>query len=181
MSAKKPFLTSDKLFGLTAMLISLVTLIIFVRQTNIMDKQSRLSAMPYLMLETSANSYDQEFILDLVNYGVGPAIIDGKTISLNGETFDLEFHEFLRTQFKSYGMDTVNIISHSTLHRGLAIPSGGQRTLLKVGGTKEDYTAFMQLFGQVQQDSLNFVIRYSSIYGDKWHISATEEIPKELE
>ncbi len=44
MEKKRALLSSDKLVGLTAMLISLVTLIIFVRQTNIMDKQSRLSS-----------------------------------------------------------------------------------------------------------------------------------------
>ena len=179
---KKPFLSSDKIFGLTAMLISLVTLIIFVRQTNIMDKQSRLSAMPYLRFETSANSFDQEFILDLVNYGVGPAIIDGKTISYGDQTFDLEFHEFLRSEFKSYGMDTINIISNASINAGLAIPSGGERTILKVGGTKEDYQAFMSLFGKIQQEEkpLNFEIRYRSIYNDKWKISSSDEIPKEL-
>ena len=179
----KTFLTSDKIFGLTAMLISLVTLIIFVRQTNIMDKQSRLSAMPYLMFETSANGYDSEFILELVNHGVGPAIIDGKSIFFNDENFEMEFHDFLTSQFKSQGMDTINIMSNSSVYRGLAIPSGGERTLLKVGGTKEDYRAFMHFFYNIQnktESPINFEIRYSSIYGDKWSISSMDEIPKEI-
>lgn len=181
MSEKKKFLTSDKIFGLTAMLISLVTLVIFVRQTNIMDKQSRLSAMPYLMFETSFNSYDNQFIFDLVNYGVGPAIIEGKTITYGGETYVMEFDDFLRENFQEYGMDTINIISHASIYRGLAIPANGERTVIKVGGSKADYQKFIKFFQTIQTESpLLFDVSYRSIYGDQWYISSSDEIPKEI-
>ncbi|WP_343486298.1 hypothetical protein [Allomuricauda sp. d1] len=173
------FWNSDKLFGLTAMLISLVTLIIFVRQTNIMDKQSRLSAMPYLMIETSDNGYEHEFTFELVNYGVGPAIIEGKTIFHNGKSFEMEFDDFLKSNFD--GMDTINIISYATIQPGLAIPAGGSRTILKIGGSQDDYMTFKDFFSTTQEKNpINFEIRYRSIYNDRWQISASNEIPQEI-
>ena len=53
--SKKKFWTSDRIVGFSAMFISLITLFIFIKQTNIIDRQSKLSAMPYLMMQMSNN------------------------------------------------------------------------------------------------------------------------------
>ncbi|MBT8268432.1 MAG: hypothetical protein KJN59_04340, partial [Bacteroidia bacterium] len=62
--AGKKFLSTDKIVALTAMFIGVLTLIIFIRQTNIMDTQGRLSVMPYLLLETSNNGENRTFSID---------------------------------------------------------------------------------------------------------------------
>ncbi|WP_396589902.1 hypothetical protein [Allomuricauda sp. R78024] len=175
---KKKFWTSDKLFGLVAMFISVITLIIFVKQTNIMEKQSRLSAMPYLMIETSEIGSKNIYSFQLVNHGVGPAIIDSTILFYKGKTYNLEFKDFLRANIKS--MDSIPILNNASINRGLAIPADGVRNILQIGGNKEDYDAFFQVLEELYSNDFDFEIRYRSIYDDKWRITSKKEIPEKL-
>lgn len=176
---KKKFWTSDKLVGLVAVLISLTTLIIFVRQTNIMDKQSRLSAMPYLVIETSNNGIENTFGIDVINYGVGPAIIDEVKINYKGKVFTEDFRDFINAQFPQ--MDSINLISSASLDPGSAISSGGDRTIIKIGGNEKDYFAFLDLMSKMQGDStFDYTIRYKSIYNDLWEIKDKSNFPLKI-
>ena len=178
--AKKKFWSSDKIVAFVAMGISLITLIIFVKQTNIIEEQSHLSVMPYLMVETSDNGHDAVFHIEVVNYGVGPAIIDGKTFVYKDQTYDdMELVDFMR-QANSL-MDSVEVTNVSSLQNGLAIPSGGSRTLIRTGGTKDSYINFLQVMQEIGGDSLYYEIRYRSIYGDRWKITSLNEIPEAID
>ncbi len=176
---KKKFWTSDKLVALSALSISLLTLVIFIRQTNIMEQQSHLSVMPYLMIEGSDQGLDKMYILDLVNHGVGPAIIVDRKISYKGTEYDLEFDEFLREHVE--GMDSVKIISNSTVHRGLALPAGSTRTIIKIGGGATSYNHFLKVLEQLSTPDFDYKITYKSIYDDRWYIDARDSEPTALE
>lgn len=176
---KKKFWTSDKLMAISALSISLITLFIFVKQTNIMEKQSHLSAMPYLMIEGSDQGFDKIFILDLVNHGVGPAIIVDRKITYKGKEYNLEFDEFLKEHME--GMDSVNIISNSTIHKGLAIPAGSTRTIIKIGGGAKSYYDFLKVLEKLSPPDFDYKITYKSIYNDQWFIDATDTEPTALE
>ncbi|NAS13296.1 hypothetical protein [Poritiphilus flavus] len=176
----KGFWNSDKIFGLTAMLISLVTLIIFVRQTNIMDDQSRRSVMPYLMIELSESGSEQLLKLDLVNHGVGPAIIEKVQINHKGEEYPMDFYTFLMA--KAPGMDTLEFVNYSTIYKGVAIPAGGRINAFSVGSNEADYLASLKILGDLQADpSFGFDIRYKSIYEDFWKIHPETGIPIKLD
>lgn len=178
MASNKPrFFTSDKLFGLTAMLISLVTLIIFVRQTNIMDKQSRLSAMPYLMIEKSTNGEAQKIQFTLVNHGVGPAIIESRRIIYKGNEYEKDFYQFLTENVPK--LDTIEPFNWSSVYAGQAIPSNGRVVMVAYGGKAEEFELAENVISNLQ-DSLNFEIIYSSVYGDRWKISNESATPEEL-
>jgi len=177
---KKKFWTSDKLFAVLAVLISLTTLVIFVKQTNIIDKQSRLSAMPYLTIETSNNSLDQHFRFDLINYGVGPAIIEEIEISCDGKTYPHDLQTFAEEHLPE--MDSINVVSSSSVQKGLAIPAEGDRTMLVVGGNKEDYEAFLVLLEDLLENrGLDYRIRYRSIYNEVWEIRNSYDYPVKIE
>lgn len=178
--AKRKFWTSDKLVAFVALIISLLSLFIFVRQTNIIEEQSHLSVMPYLMMETSNQGFDKIFQIDIVNHGVGPAIIESKKYVINGKTYeDIEFLDFLAEY--SPNADSLKVINQSTVHTGLAIPSGGTRNVMRVGGDAKSYGDFLAIFGQLQADSLYYEIRYRSIYGDLWVMSSTNQVPEKIE
>ena len=177
MAAKKKlFLSSDKIFGLTAMLISFVTLIIFVRQTNIMDDQSRRSVMPYVNIELSDKGTDHQLLLDLVNHGVGPAIIDDISITYKGEKHDMDFYDFFMKAIPR--ADTLEFLNHSTIYKGLAIPASGRINALTVGATNAEYQMFKSEFEQIRNDrSFDFEIKYKSIYDDYWTINPKTGTP----
>ena len=177
--AKRKFWSSDKIVAFVAMGISLITLVIFVKQTNIIEEQSHLSVMPYLMMETSDNGFEKRFRIDVINYGVGPAIIEERTLRYKGEVYDMEFADFLE-QFETE-MDSIKITNRSTLQEGLAITAGSERNILGIGGGETSYNSFLQLMQGLISDSLYYEIKYRSIYGDRWRITSQNESPEKLD
>ena len=179
--AKLKLPATDRLLGLVAMFVSLVTLIIFVRQTNFMEKESRLNVLPYLMLETSNNGQDNEFRIEIYNYGVGPGIIESRSVVYKGKEYDMEFPDFLAENFPQ--MDSINLINTSSVQPGLAIPAGQHRTVLVAGGTKSSYLNFLKLMEEMQapENGFDYRINYKSIFDDRWVINALEQEPKAIE
>lgn len=162
------------------MFISLLTLFIFIKQTNIIERQSRLSALPYLMVETSNNSEDNTFEIEIVNHGVGPAIIEKRVIIYQGKEYNMEFQDFLRQYIPE--MDSVNITSSSTVQIGLSIPAGRSREILKVGGGQKSYTTFLKIMQELQEENsvFDYEIQYRSIYEERWEIGSRSDVPIEL-
>ena len=70
MTLKK--LNTDKILGLSAMLISICTLIVFLYQTNLIKKQQYMSVYPYLTLGNNG-SFTADYEYSLTNNGIGPA------------------------------------------------------------------------------------------------------------
>ena len=174
--ARKKFWSTDKIVAVTAMFISVMTLIIFIRQTNIMDTQSHLSVMPYLLLETSNDGENKTFSVDFVNHGVGPAIVDSRMIYYKGKTYDMDFHDFLRASFKE--MDSVHIMNQTTVEPGFALVSGGSRNILRVGGDDYSYTTFLKVIQELNDSDFEYELVYKSIYDDKWVIKASKNEPQ---
>lgn len=177
--SKRTFWTSDKIVGFSAMFISLLTLFIFIRQTNIIEKQSRLSVLPYLMMETSNNSELGKFSIDVENFGVGPAIIERRVILYKNELYEMEIADFFRQNIPE--MDSVKIINYSTLQQGLAISAGSKRNILTVGGGQKSYLTFLKIMDQLAKEGFNYRIEYKSIYEDRWSISGDTEVPTPME
>jgi len=180
---KGAFFTSDKIFGLTAMLVSLVTLVIFVRQTNIMDKQSRLSALPYLMLEQSTNSTQRTIQLSLVNHGVGPAIIESRKIHYRGQDYNQDFYQFITESLPAF--DTIEPFNWSNVYAGQAIPHGGKVVMVALGNDPTEYEiavrTLQDLGNQSDDGEFYFEIIYSSIYGDRWRLNTDHKVPEPLD
>ncbi len=180
MAKKGAFLSSDKIFGLTAMLISLVTLIIFVRQTNIMDKQSRLSALPYLMVERSTNSKQHRIQFSLVNQGVGPAIIESRKIRYEGKEYDQDFYGFMTESVPE--LDTIEPFNWSNIYKGQAIPANGRVIMVAAGNNRKEFELYINTLEKFQNsDDFYFEIVYTSIYGERWKISSDSEVPIKLD
>lgn len=176
---KKKFWTSDKIVSFVAITVSVFSLFIFVRQTNIIEEQNHLSVMPYLMLETANNGENATFSVHIVNYGVGPAIIKKRLIKYKGETYDMEFHEFLNQHIPA--MDSVNIRNWTTLQVGVAIPAGSDRNILIAGGDRSSYQAFLGIMSELRSNGFKYEIEYRSIYNDMWAITDDENIPVRIE
>jgi hypothetical protein len=176
---KKKFWTSDKIVSVVALAISLFTLYIFVRQTNIIEEQSRRSVMPYLMLESANNSEDQTFSISIVNYGVGPAIVESRQINYKNKVYDMEFFEFLREQIPE--MEGVNFINTTTLQVGVAIPASSERNVIVVGGDTTSFRKFVRIIQNLTEENFYYEIKYKSIYDERWKISSKEQVPIFLE
>ena len=132
-----------------------------------MDQQSHLSVLPYLILEYNTSEPDTLITINLVNQGVGPAIIARRAFEYKGEAYELEFSEFLVNHIPE--MKNIRIVSSSTLEEGYAIPAGGKREIIAVGGDSISYHRFREVMANLLGGSdFNYDLRYESIYGDTW-------------
>lgn len=175
---------SGRILSLTAMVISFITLIIFIYQTNLMSRQNYLSILPYLSLSTSDNSADNSYVLSLENYGVGPAIIEKVAIIHGGKTFDLtdfdnEVYHVLKNRMPA--MDSIKSFSHSTLDKGMAIPVNTSYRILEVKNSRKDYQLLRNGLRQLLEEGLYFEIIYRSIQNERWRITNDTEGPEKLD
>lgn len=176
--AKNKFWTPDRIVTILAISISLFTLIVFARQTSIIEKQSRLSVMPYLSMETGYNPHDDFISLTLNNYGVGPAIIEEMIISYDGETHEMDFANFL--QIDVFHSDSVAVLASASIDKGLAIPAGEERLAVKFGGSGDRYIKTEKFLRKLERNKFDYEIVYRSIYDDKWRIRKSADIPEEM-
>jgi len=134
--------------------------------------------MPYLNMETGYNP-DEDFItLTLNNYGVGPAIIEEMKILYDGNTYEMDFADFLANDFLK--KDSVAVLASASIDEGLAIPAGSERLAVKFGGSGDRYIKTEKFLRKLQRNGFDYEIIYSSIYEDKWSIKMSDDIPKEL-
>lgn len=182
MSERKAKFNSEKILSLSAMMISFITLIIFVHQTRLMSRQNYLSIMPYLDLSISTNTARNEFQLSLQNHGVGPAIIESVKVTLDGKTVDLRDYENYLYSFlveNIPGLDKVKDYSSSSLDKGMAIPANTTYNVFTV----RDSIGFELIttgLERLQSEDLDYEIIYKSIQEERWMIHHNSEGPKKL-
>ena len=85
---KKKFWNSDKILSLSAMFISLCTLIVFIYQTELIRVEQHKSVYPYLSLSNGGSgNINYRYILE--NKGIGPAVLTSiKVTDSEGKVFD---------------------------------------------------------------------------------------------
>ncbi|NKI32320.1 hypothetical protein [Croceivirga thetidis] len=145
-----------------------------------MDKQSRLSALPYLMVEQSTNSSEFKVQFTLVNHGVGPAIIEGRKIIYNGKEYDQDFHQFMTQSIPE--LKSIKPINWHNIYKGQAIPSNGRVVMFAIGGDEEKFNEFMNVLRTFKDsNTFEFEFDYRSVYGDKWRITNQNTVPVPIE
>ena len=175
---------SDKILSLSAMSISVFTLIIFIYQTNLMSKQNFLSILPYLQMSTSHNKAENAFSLDIKNHGVGPAIIESVIIYYKDEKHDLrEYDSHLYYYLKSEMpvLDSVKFFSTSSLDKGIAIPANTNYNVFKVIDSKKDYELLTSSLDKLLKQGLRYEIIYRSIQNERWMIHNDSDGPQKLD
>lgn len=175
---------SDKIVSLSAMSISILTLIIFIYQTNLMSKQNYLSILPYVQISTSNDKANKTFSLDIKNHGVGPAIIESVIIYYQGEKHDLrDYDNYLYNYLKSEMpvLDSVNFFSASSLDRGIAIPANSNYNVFKIFESEKDYELLTSSLENLLKKGLYYEITYRSIQDERWLIHSNSEGPQKLD
>ena len=183
MSKFKIKWNSEKMVSLSAMSISFITLLIFIYQTNIMRKQNDLSIMPYLDLSITNDVGSHTFELNLKNHGVGPAIIESVTMEYQNKKynlvdFDNSLFQFIKT--KNQALDSIQMVSTSTLDVGMAIPVNASYNVFRVSGSRKDFQLITTELNIMLEKGLKYEVVYKSIQGDRWKIYHNSEGPERL-
>jgi len=172
---KKKIFNTDKIIALSAIFISLLTLIIFLYQTRVISKQARLSVTPRITFIGGIAHSDSSvtFTIGIKNNGLGPAIIDSTAILWNKKYSPLNFKEFTKNNYPS--LDTLIAKSSSTVFsKGATVLPNNEVIFTETEVPKEKLKAFYNSYGlKVGENRFPFdiIIYYSSIYEEKWKVT----------
>ena len=181
---KIKFPKTERILSLSAMIVSILTLIIFIYQTNIINRQSKLSVKPRLSFGITQTTGDSivSFTQWVKNKGLGPAIVQKANILYKKEQYKLDFDAFAIKKFpqiEEYGniAETASVEDYTTL---------SSNETLVIYKFDIPITKLPQLTKYLELDpiSLNpkwkFTIQYTSMYEDSvWEINNTDNVPLE--
>ena len=171
-------INADRLVGVSAIIISLCTLAIFVYQTDIIREQSRLSVKPRISFTSSQSQKDTliQFRQIMQNKGLGPAIIDSMALIFKGEYYELDIDAFLPENFPEY--TRYGRLTQSTSYvKGTTLRPGEPSTFYTFQAfpsTLAELGAYMEI-PEDQDTPFDFMVIYTSIYEEEyWQLNTME-------
>jgi len=170
----KKFWTSEKFIGLSAMLISLCTLILFVYELNITRRQQYASVLPYLQIR-HIEMHFPTYKLSLINDGLGPAIIKSIKVTQDGKEYLGDPSQFI-IQSGIFKIDTTLTFSMTNIYPGRLIPAGKQLDMISADGDLENAERLSNIF---LNDKVTIEIEYESVYGERWILKGLGSSPTE--
>lgn len=174
----------DRILGLSAMLISLLTLVIFIYQTSLIRTQSRLSVTPRISFSIYQNSTDSlvTVISEITNKGLGPAIIESIEVIHKGKKYPLNFSKFLELAYPEFN-DHATLTQSASLSKGSTLSPNESSNIFTIKFELTKLDGLLSYLGiQLGQNPFFIEVVYSSIYGDRWITNNLEdEHPMRLE
>lgn len=174
----------DRIMAISAILISLLTLIIFIYQTNLMHKESRLSVTPRIGFHTVFSEGDSTitYSFSIQNKGIGPAIIDSAKVIFEGKKYEVDMEYFFATVYPglvNYG----NFNSFASIGEGSTLTANERQVLFSYTFDEENMQEIQKYLNVDEDDDLpfNLILQYRSIYEDRWIIDSDDNgHPKKL-
>jgi len=180
-------MNTDRIIGLSAMLISLLTLIIFIYQTNMMRNQSRLSVTPRFAFGTNITVADSTvtFSIVLKNKGLGPGVVESVNIDHKVKKYELDFEAFFESLYPEifkYGSFTKSTI----INVGSTFSAEETSELFEFKFPVRFTPEILELLELNEENTFHdlpfsVVIIYSTIYKEQWKTtSKTKGHPTKL-
>jgi len=171
----KPFWNSEKLLSLTAILISVCTLFVFVYQTTLIRQHQYKSVYPHLLFGNSGGG-TTKYAFFLANNGIGPAIIKSIEVkSSDGKQFE-DVVDYVDSKITA--ADSIQYY-HSNIFPGRLIPQGEFIEIISHDDGK--YRTGHKLIETIYGEGVSITLIYESIYGEQWKITHEMPIPEKLD
>ncbi len=165
-------LNTDRILSICAILIGVMTLIVYYVQTRLLMEQQHANVWPCIELSGTnfgdGSGIKEDFKINVINKGIGPALIKKVEIKYKGKTYN-EFCNVYEVATES------NNYSKSSLE-GRTMASNETVNPIQISLSKEGHK-FAQLF--YNHDSIQTKIYYQSVYG-KCYVSSgfdAKELP----
>jgi hypothetical protein len=176
MNQKPKFWNADKIVSLSAILISLATMAIYLYQTHLIIKQQHASVMPYLMVGQSSLN-DNHMMVNLQNNGLGPAFVEKLNVYYQGKKYE---NCDLAVFFERYNKKDTIRFGWSNIIVGQLIPANKDIEMLVISNNKKEATKLKKYFWGMDKP-VELEIIYTSIYGDKWKIKGNFTRPEKID
>jgi len=171
---KPKFWTSEKLLSLTAVAISVCTLVVFLYQTNLIRKQQYMSVFPYVSI-ASAGGNTPNYKYLLLNNGIGPAIITSLKIRDNVGNEYPDVVDYVTATLTD--KDTVGYY-YSSIYTGRLLPQNEVVEVISLNDEK--YESSIRLSEILSPENYTLEIEYKSIYGERWLVTNQKREPVKL-
>jgi hypothetical protein len=152
----------QSLTGISALIVSILTLVGFIYEIQIARKQQYASVLPYLQIR-NLEMYSPNYKLSIINDGLGPAFIKSIKVIDNGKEFIGDPQAYLVAR-DLYGVDTLNY-TYSTIYIDRLIPPGKQIDMITAVGDEDNSVRLSDIF--VRGD-LNIQVEFESVFGERW-------------
>lgn len=173
MGKKSKRINSERFLAIIATLVGIMTLIIFIYQTNIIHKQSRLSVTPRLSTSTEINHKDSlvHFSFIVENKGIGPAIINKAEILAEKKSYNLDFEEYFEKVYPKV-FDLGDFTKTSSMVVGSTLSPNEKQIMFTYAFKVDKMPIIQESLGLTNEQQYPFqvVIEYSSIYEEEWRI-----------
>ena len=157
-------ITPENIISFVSLLVALCALVFTWYQVRISREHNRLSVKPHITTFSHSQTIgtDAYLTIELMNNGLGPAIIksfqvlfDGKIVSLNDQKKTTQHIKNQFQQQKGYHIEQ--------LGPGYAMPANEKRIMLQLkfpgaGGLQDTYEALL--------DRHELIIEYETVYGE---------------
>lgn len=174
---------ADRTLALSAIFISLMSLILLVLQTSESRKHNRLSVQPRLSFigHSYLSKKDATYGLSLINKGLGPAIIEKAYITYLGKEYDVNFTELIENLTPSLG-PLIDNKETTSINEGTTIIPTEDVRLYELKVLAENSETFTHQIDSLQLLEIDVTVVYTSIYGERWKINhlSKNAYPEEL-
>lgn len=170
MPAPKRRINIELLLGVSATFLSLAALVVSIFQTKIAREQQQASVWPHLQADYSKT--DNEFVWNIINNGIGPAIIRSVAVHYRGREYR-DAYQLMNEQIQLFDKNTKN---HKTVHVNLfyggvfpgnVIKADGELTL---GRLSENEGIADSMARVIRDSTYHFIVNYSDVYGNCWQL-----------
>jgi len=183
---------ADKWLAVSAMIVSIGTLVALAYQSMLMRDSERASKLPYLYFSLLSNDQQGVEIL-LANSGIGPAIVDDVQIHYQGKDFAADPYDFYMGLSEDNRKNGAGV---DKVQKGRLIPAGTTVQMLQFPGANAQLAMLplmLRLFDFADvplawysrlppADVKHGVIevKYSSVYGERWRARSDRAVPDHL-
>ncbi len=178
---------ADRVVSISAIIVSVATLIMILYQTNLMRQEQRASVMPSLQIGYNVKTEDSIFNekIAIRNLGLGPAFVYKILIKKENNTYEGDLYSY----FDSINSNK-NAISMKRTDGHFIIPKNENITIYEKESTpnSEVFLAYyfeysVEIFKNSDENPNKAVIEiyYKNVYGDRWKISSDQSIPVVLD
>lgn len=169
---KEKFWSSEKILGVSAIMISLGMFASIVYQNNLIQKQQSASVLPYLEIWNS--QAEDRYQLILINNGIGPAFIKEIRIVYKNGSYNKDPWGFFEDVLE-VSDSIADPIYYSNIKVGQLIPAGKRTVLIGVDRNKASADFLRSHFGDEKVARLE--IEYESVYENRWLTSGLGNAP----
>ncbi len=168
MAKSKPF-RPELLVSLTAVVIGVLTMFVYIYQARLMSQQMQAATWPYLEVIFS-NSGDR-FAINVTNKGAGPAIVKTASIQLDGVSYNDSRKNLDSVGYLLTGKR--NLLNGYTNVHNRVIAPGEVINFIEI----TDSTSVMLFLQSLQKHSTQLDICYCSVFDKCWRASGGKVEP----